>query len=70
MTLIQSESPKYNARLLVKKIYAILFENEGYKIYAPAMKFCTDNASMIASSAYFLANTVDNLDVEVFSRMS
>ena len=51
-----------------KKVFAL--ENEGYKVYAPAMKFCTDNASMIASSAYFLANTVDNLDVEVFSRMS
>ena len=50
-----------------KKVFAL--ENEGYKIYAPAMKFCTDNAAMIASSAYFLANTVDNLDVEVFSRM-
>lgn len=51
-----------------RKVFAL--ENEGYKIYAPAMKFCTDNASMIASSAYFLANTVENLDVEVFSRMS
>lgn len=42
---------------------------QGYKIYAPEMKFCTDNASMIASSAYFLANTMDSLEVEVFSRM-
>ena len=41
---------------------------EGYKIYAPAMKYCTDNASMIASAAYFLTNTTDSLDVEVFSR--
>ncbi len=44
-------------------------ENEGYKIYAPAMKYCTDNASMIASAAYFLAETTDSLDVEVFSRL-
>lgn len=43
-------------------------EDKGYKIYAPAMKYCTDNASMIASSAYFLANTMDSLEVEVFSR--
>jgi len=43
-------------------------ENKGYKIYAPSMKYCTDNASMIASSAYFLANTMDSLEVEVFSR--
>lgn len=51
-----------------RKVFAL--ENEGYKIYAPAMKFCTDNAAMIASSAYFSSNTVGNLDVEVFSRMS
>lgn len=49
-----------------KKFFAL--ENQGYKIYAPAMKYCTDNASMIASSAYFLANTMDSLEIEVFSR--
>ena len=49
-----------------KKFFAL--EEEGYKIYAPAMKYCTDNASMIASSAYFLANTTDSLEIEVFSR--
>jgi len=43
--------------------------NDGYNIYAPEMKYCTDNAAMIASSAYFSANTMDSLDVEVFSRM-
>ena len=42
---------------------------KGYNIYAPEMKYCTDNASMIASSAYFLAETQNSLDVEVFSRM-
>jgi N6-L-threonylcarbamoyladenine synthase len=49
-----------------KKFFAL--EEKGYKIFAPAMKYCTDNASMIASSAYFLANTMDSLEVEVFSR--
>lgn len=44
-------------------------ENEGYKVFAPQMKYCTDNASMVGSSAYFLANTMDNLTQEVFSRM-
>lgn len=43
-------------------------ENQGYEIFAPAMKYCTDNASMIGSAAYFLSNTFDSLDVEVFSR--
>lgn len=49
-----------------KKFFAL--EEQGYKIYAPAMKYCTDNASMIASAAYFLTNTMDSLEVEVFSR--
>lgn len=49
-----------------KKFFAL--QDKGYKIYAPAMKYCTDNASMIASSAYFLANTMDSLEIEVFSR--
>ncbi len=50
-----------------KKFFAL--RDNGYKIYAPEMKYCTDNASMIASSAYFLAGTMNSLDVEVFSRM-
>lgn len=43
-------------------------ENEGYKVNAPAMKYCTDNAAMIASCAYFSTNTFDDVNVEVFSR--
>lgn len=50
-----------------RKFFAL--RDQGFKIYAPEMKYCTDNAAMIASSAYFLANTTDKLDVEVFSRM-
>ncbi len=49
-----------------KKVFAL--ENEGYKVFAPAMKYCTDNASMVASCAYFNSNTFDDVDVEVFSR--
>lgn len=44
-------------------------ENGGYKVYAPAMKYCTDNAAMVASCAYFSTNTFDDIDVEVFSRI-
>lgn len=50
-----------------RKFFAL--QSQGYKIYAPKMQYCTDNAAMIASSAYFLVNTTDKLDVEVFSRM-
>lgn len=44
-------------------------ENEGYKVNAPAMKYCTDNAAMVASCAYFSTNTLDDIDIEVFSRV-
>lgn len=44
-------------------------EKEGYRVNAPAMKYCTDNAAMVASCAYFSNNTFDDIDVEVFSRV-
>lgn len=50
-----------------KKIFSL--QDLGYKAYAPAMKYCTDNASMVASAAFFFNNTFDNIDVEVFSRI-
>ena len=50
-----------------KKIFSL--ETEGYKVYAPPMKYCTDNAAMVASCAYFNTNTFDDVDVEVFSRV-
>lgn len=49
-----------------RKIFSL--KEEGYAVYAPIMKYCTDNASMVASSAYFFNNTFDDIDVEVFSR--
>lgn len=50
-----------------KKIFNL--ENEGYKVFAPPMKYCTDNAAMVASCAYFNTNTFDDVNVEVFSRV-
>lgn len=49
-----------------RKIFDL--KNEGYEVFAPVMRYCTDNASMVASSAYFFDNTFDDIDVEVFSR--
>lgn len=43
-------------------------KEQGYEVFAPPMKYCTDNAAMIASAAYFLSNVSDDLDAEVFSR--
>ncbi|MFI3301288.1 MAG: tRNA (adenosine(37)-N6)-threonylcarbamoyltransferase complex transferase subunit TsaD [Candidatus Gastranaerophilales bacterium] len=50
-----------------KKIFNL--EAEGIKVFAPPMKYCTDNAAMVASCAYFDRNTFDDVDVEVFSRV-
>ena len=50
-----------------KKVFNL--ENEGYKVFAPPMKYCTDNAAMVASCAYFNTNTFDDVNVEVFSRV-
>ncbi len=49
-----------------KKVFAL--EEEGYRVNAPIMKYCTDNAAMVAACAYFNTNTFDDIDVEVFSR--
>ena len=43
-------------------------KDAGYKVYAPEMRFCVDNASMIASAGYFLCDVESSLDAEVFSR--
>ena len=50
-----------------KKMFAL--QEEGYKVFAPPMKYCTDNAAMVASCAYFNTNTFDDINVEVFSRV-
>lgn len=50
-----------------RKIFNL--ENEGYKVFAPPMKYCTDNAAMVASCAYFNTNTFDDINTEVFSRV-
>lgn len=44
-------------------------EKNDIKVFAPEMKFCTDNAAMVASCAYFFTNSFDDINVEVFSRI-
>lgn len=51
----------------IRKLYKDL-QNEGYKTYAPIMKYCTDNASMVGAAAYFLSDVYTDLTTEVFSR--
>ena len=50
-----------------KKMFNL--SNEGYQVFAPPMKYCTDNAAMVASCAYFNTNTFDDINVELFSRV-
>lgn len=50
-----------------RKVFSL--EDEGYKVFAPPMKYCTDNAAMVASCAYFNTNTYDDINIEVFSRV-
>ena len=52
---------------LRKKLFAL--DKNGYKTYAPKMKYCTDNAAMVGSCAYFNPIKCENpLEIEVFSR--
>ena len=44
-------------------------KEKGYKVYAPELKFCTDNAAMVASCAYFNPIECENpFLLEAFSR--
>jgi N6-L-threonylcarbamoyladenine synthase len=51
---------------LRRKVFAL--ESEGYKVFAPPMKYCVDNAAMVGACAYFDTNTFNDMGVEVFSR--
>jgi len=44
------------------------FENDGYRVYIPQMKYCTDNAAMIGACAYFHSDVYTSEGQEVFSR--
>lgn len=49
------------------KFQAFVDENPDYRLFVPKMSFCTDNAAMVAASAYFNPYTTD-IRQEVFSR--
>lgn len=65
-TIVLSGGVAANSELR-KKLFDL--SNRGYKTFAPQMKFCTDNAAMVASCAYFNPiKTDDSLTLEAFSR--
>jgi N6-L-threonylcarbamoyladenine synthase len=41
--------------------------SDDYTVFVPPLKYCTDNAAMVASAGYFVDGYY-NLDIEVFSR--
>ena len=45
-------------------------KNLGYRVNIPDIKYCTDNAAMAASTAYFFENTFEDINTEVFSRVN
>jgi len=58
-----------NSRLREKLFELQNPENGGFKVFAPKMKYCTDNAAMVASAAFFNPIKTENpLELEVFSR--
>ena len=65
-TIVLSGGVAANSELR-KKLFSL--QNLGYKTFAPQMKFCTDNAAMVASCAYFNPiKTNEPLILEAFSR--
>jgi N6-L-threonylcarbamoyladenine synthase len=56
----------------LRKALEELGSNQGWKVYIPAFQYCTDNAGMIAITAYykFLAGEFSELDVTATARAS
>lgn len=53
---------------LRSRFQTFIESNPEFRLYVPKMAFCTDNAAMVAASAYFNPIT-DDVRQEVFSRM-
>ena len=52
---------------LRKRFTEYATENPAYRVFIPKMAFCTDNAAMVAASAFFNPVSQD-VGIEVFSR--
>jgi len=68
-TIVLAGGVAANSRLREKLFELQKPENGAYSVFAPKMKYCTDNAAMVASAAFFNPMKVENpLELEVFSR--
>ena len=59
-----------SANIGLRKALQELGREKGWKTYVPAFEYCTDNAAMIAITAYyqFLSGRIDTLDTPVSAR--
>lgn len=68
-TIVLAGGVAANSRLREKLFELQKPENGSYQVFAPKMKYCTDNAAMVASAAFFNPMKVENpLELEVFYR--
>lgn len=68
-TIVLAGGVAANSRLREKLFELQEPEFGGFNVFAPKMKYCTDNAAMVASAAFFNPMKVENpLELEVFSR--
>lgn len=68
-TIVLAGGVAANSRLREKLFELREPEFGSFSVFAPKMKYCTDNAAMVASAAYFNPMKVENpLELEVFSR--
>lgn len=57
------------ANKTLREKFNILGEKEGVKVFMPGLKYCTDNAAMIASAGYFLKDIPQDINtMDVFAK--
>jgi len=68
-TIVLAGGVAANSRLREKLYELEKPENGAFSVFAPKMKYCTDNAAMVASAAFFNPMKVEKpRELEVFSR--
>lgn len=58
-----------SANSSVRKIFQEKFNGAGFELVVPSLKYCTDNAAMVASAGYFNRKAKSNFEFEVYSRV-
>lgn len=58
-----------SANSAVRAIFHDKFGGEGFELVVPSLKYCTDNAAMVASAGYFKRSDTSEFSFEVYSRV-